>query len=727
MRWSILMLMLQIGICAQEAHAPIIERAPLESVHFEGPLRQHLDALTEQWLLTMPERNPGMLAMLSGPGATPDLLPWSGEFAGKYLTGAVQVYRLNRDVRLRQQLQRFVATLGSLQRPSGYLGPFSEASLTTGRAANCKDGTWDGWGHYHLMLGLLLWHDETGDAAALDCAAKIGDLLCREFLFAGKHVLQAGNAEKNHAIAHGLCLLYRQRKELRYLEQARSIIEEFREPGAGDYIRIATSGKEFHQSPQPRWESLHPLLALPELYWQTGNAGFRTAFEALWWSIAKLDRHNNGGFSTDEQAHGDPYRSGAIETCATVAWMAMSVEMLRLTGNSVIADELELSTLNSVYGYQSRDGKWVTYNTPMDGKRVPSMQDVAFQIRPGTEEVNCCSANGPRGFGLLSEWALMRKGDDGVVVNWYGPSTMTTRLGTLALTLNQVTNYPGDGRVELQISPSRAAQFTIFLRIPQWSSATRIAVNGKEITDPVEAGRYLAITRTWTKGDQISLMLDMSIRHWAGAGDLADKASLYWGPLLLALNAPMRASTTFDPEWKRYGDLQATDQRGSSVVFEFTGTGITWRGYRFDDAGIATVFLNGREIAAIDQYDATRGTPFSWKTSGLTSGKHRLVITVSGSRNQASRGGFINVTALEPTAWRDEVGSLNLAQLTSRRLDDADGSSYTVQVTDADGRSLMLRDFASSGASGLHYWSWIYVVGAKKSDFSPMNLLRTSR
>ena len=46
----------------------------------------------------------------------------------------------------------------------------------------------------------------------------------------------------------------------------------------------------------------------------------RKAFENLWWSICKLDRHNNGGFSSGEQAQGNPYHPGAIETCCTVAW-----------------------------------------------------------------------------------------------------------------------------------------------------------------------------------------------------------------------------------------------------------------------------------------------------------------------------------------------------------------------------------------------------------------------
>ena len=126
-----------------------------------------------------------------------------------------------------------------------------------------------------------------------------------------------------------------------------------------------------------------------------------------------------------EQATGNPYDRGAIETCCTVAWMAMSVEMLRLTGNSLVADELELSTLNSGLGMMSPSGRWVTYNTPMDGERQASAHTIVFQARAGTPELNCCSVNGPRALGLLCEWAVMRRAD-GLVLNYYGPGTMRT-------------------------------------------------------------------------------------------------------------------------------------------------------------------------------------------------------------------------------------------------------------------------------------------------------------
>ena len=105
--------------------------------------------------------------------------PWAGEFAGKYLTGAVQVYRVSHDEALRKYLADFVRELCTLQDDDGYLGPWPRDSRLTGTAPNVGKGvagsTWDAWGHYHIMVGLLAWYDETHDEKSLRAATRTPD------------------------------------------------------------------------------------------------------------------------------------------------------------------------------------------------------------------------------------------------------------------------------------------------------------------------------------------------------------------------------------------------------------------------------------------------------------------------------------------------------------------------------------------------------------------------
>ncbi len=461
-----------------------LERAGVLSSVLAGPLGEQVRAVTDQWLLSVPERNPALLAMFADRDREPlrDLLPWSGEFAGKYLTACTQVIRLTRNALLEEKLRGFVQRFVALQDEDGYLGPLARPYRLAAAAPNVAGPTWDAWGHYHAMLGLLLWHEQSGDKQALRCAEKIGGLLCDRFLGNGRHVADMGSPDQNQAVIHGLALLYGRTGTKRYLELAEQIVAEFSIAGAGDYLRTALAGTEFHATPKPRWESLHAIMGLAELHRLTGREDYRHAFEHIWWSIVKLDRHNNGGFSSGEQAVGNPYNGAPIETCCTISWLATSLEMLRMTGNPIVADEMELSTLNSVFGLHSADGSWSTYNTPMDGRRIPSTEDISFQIRPGAEQLNCCSVNAARGFGMISEWALMGEAGSAdrpaaLVLNWYGPSTFSARVADTRVTLTQETLYPRDGHIEMAVQPEKPVRFPLKLRIPYWSAISRRARN----------------------------------------------------------------------------------------------------------------------------------------------------------------------------------------------------------------------------------------------------------
>lgn len=121
---------------------------------------------------------------------------------------------------------------------------------------------------------------------------------------------------------------------------------------AGDYLRAGLDGREYFQSPRPRWASLHDLQGLFDLWRITGDGKYRDAFIHHWRSIRRWDRRNTGAFSSGEQATGNPYAPTAIETCCTVAWIALTVDYLKLTGDPRAVGDLELATLNGGLGAQ---------------------------------------------------------------------------------------------------------------------------------------------------------------------------------------------------------------------------------------------------------------------------------------------------------------------------------------------------------------------------------------
>jgi DUF1680 family protein len=506
---------------------------------------ERVRANVEQWLIVAPQKNPGLLDMFAqrDSGKAPDLMPWAGEFVGKYLISGVQALRMSDDPKLHAALADVVRRLCDLQAEDGYLGPWPKAERLRGQ--------WDLWGHYHIILGLRMWSEHTGDQRAAATAEKMADLVCSTFLDTKERVFDAGSHEMNMGIIHALGLLYRETGKDRYLRMAREVLKDFER--AGDYYRTGLAGREYFRTPRPRWESLHSVQGLVEMYRVTGDTTYRDAFLHHWASIRRFDLRSTGGFSSGEQATGDPFRDDAIETCCVIAWQAVMLDALRLTGDSTIADDLELATFNAALGAQHPSGAWCTYNTPLNGNRQPSHIQIAFQVRPGTPHLNCCSVNGPRGYGMISEWGVMRS-DAGLVLNYLGRMRAEVQLadGT-PVVLRVDTDYPLSGAVRIVVEPAQPREFALAVRIPAWSSDTVVTVAGEPVSGVVP-GRYLRLARKWAAGDEIRLQLNMNLRYEAGDLEQAGRAAVYRGPILLA------ADSRFAPETAAAVDLAKLDE-----------------------------------------------------------------------------------------------------------------------------------------------------------------------
>ena len=68
-----------------------------------------------------------------------------------------------------------------------------------------------------------------------------------------------------------------------------------------------------------------------------------------------------------------------------------------------------------------------------------------------------------------------------------------------------------------------------------------------------------------------------------------------------------------------------------------------WLGYRFDDAGLAQVLIDGSAVATVDQYGPGRNLPFEWSSDDLFPGWHTIQIRVLGQRNPSALNNYINV------------------------------------------------------------------------------------
>ena len=262
----------------------------------------------------------------------------------KFLRECPTFTGVNNDERLMSAAMCFADSLCAAQNPDGYIGLYDGIGVMGAHGFN-----WDLWNHYHAIYGLYQWYSVTGDEKYLNAAVSAADFVYNRFSAVGKPYSSAGSETMNLAISHAFAILYKQTHDKKYLDAAQSIVvSEW--PESGDWLNNILSGKDYYEGRHPRWEALHSVMTLSTLYEITGEKRYYTALCETFWSIVKTDRHNTGGFSTGEQASGNPFADGTIETCCTVAYMALGTQVLRLSGDSTAADEMELSYLNAMLG-----------------------------------------------------------------------------------------------------------------------------------------------------------------------------------------------------------------------------------------------------------------------------------------------------------------------------------------------------------------------------------------
>ena len=87
---------------------------------------------------------------------------------------------------------------------------------------------------------------------------------------------------------------------------------------------------------------------------------------------------------------------------------------------------------------------------------------------------------------------------------------------------------------------------------------------------------------------------------------------------------------------------------GSRVVASFTGTGISWIGYRDEWSGVANVYVDGVEKTQIDTYlSPSRAQVTLYTITNLPPGAHTLTIEATGARSDSSKGSWVWLDAFD--------------------------------------------------------------------------------
>ncbi len=463
----------------------------------------------------------------------------------KWIEGVAMFLQSGDRPELRAIAESTINEIVAVQEPSGYL-----ATQFTGEKIKDRltPETLD-WGHEDYCLGHMLqsaiaYYRATGNRKYLDAAQRFADFVAREF----------GPDKKPYLAGHpvvemGLIELYRTTGNRKYLDLAGYILNGDPRINRPPHRIIYTfSGIPFTDRTHMQGHAVRAMYAVSgatDYYLETGDQKYWQTLNNLWQDTVSTKMYVMGGLGSrwEGEAFGDAYElpnsRSYSETCAAIGGMMWNWRMLAASGEARFTDVFERMLYNAVNVGMSLDGELYCYANPLEspGRTDPNWHSKEGTTRNPWYDVLCCPPNIQRTLGALPGY-MYSTSKDGLYVHLYDNSLLDWHLedGT-GLKVEQKTNYPWDGNVELTVNPAKKTEFTLHVRIPGWASSAKVQADGKTIKD-VRPGSYLAIRRKWAAGDRVQLALDMTPQLVAAHPKVyedAGKVAVQRGPLVYCL------------------------------------------------------------------------------------------------------------------------------------------------------------------------------------------------
>ena len=481
---------------------------------------------------------------------------WRSEYFGKLMRGGCFVWSYTRDEELYKVLTDAIESMLTTQDD---LGRFTSYSL------EAEFDGWDLWGRKYVMLGFQYYLEICRDEALAQ------RLIAAMVRHADYIIGKIGNTEgkknitlctrhwdgvNSSSILEPFVRLYSLTGEARYLDFAKYIVENGGVE-TGDLITLAYEGVLYpYQYPVTKaYEMMSFFEGVLEYYRITGIEKYRVAVENFINRIIESDITVIGCSGTTHELFDnsavhqtDPEMTQVMqETCVTVTWMKLCLQVLCLTGRADLAEHIEVSAYNALFGSVNTDDATIirgmnhdavtvwggfpfdSYSPLLANKRGRGIG--GFKVMQDGTAYGCCAAIGACGMGIVPKATCLQR-RDGVALTMYHDSVIDTQIPDgSAVRLTVQGGYPVNGKITIGVSPAVPAEFTLALRIPSWSGDASLTVNGTAVQ--VQAGTFAEIKRIWSAGDQVELNLPMHTRMLTQNGYCA----FVRGPLTLARDA----------------------------------------------------------------------------------------------------------------------------------------------------------------------------------------------
>jgi len=324
----------------------------------------------------------------------------------------------------------------------------------------------------------------------------------------------------------------------------------------------------------PNWHNVNIAQCFREpatYFMQAKDTSYLNATYNDFYLIRNIYGQVPGGmFGADEDARKgftDPRQ--AVETCGMVEQMSSDEILTGITGDPLWADNCENVAFNTYPAAVMPDFKGLRYLTApnmvvSDSKNhSPGIENAGPFLMMNPFSSRCCQHNHSQGWPYYEEHLWMATPDNGLAAILYNSSEVTAKVGDRSghtVRLRQITNYPFDERIKIEVNAASPVKFPLYLRIPGWCDNATVSINGKEVNIHATADSYMRLENIWKQGDVIELMLPMgvSIKQWT---QNKNSVSVNYGPLTFSLKIDesyklmdSKQSAIGDSKWQANAD-----------------------------------------------------------------------------------------------------------------------------------------------------------------------------
>ena len=496
------------------------------------------------------------------PVPSPMPLVFGDSDPAKWLEAASYSLATHPDPALEAQVEQLADKIIHAQQPDGYLDTHFIVTQPEMRWRNLRD-----WHEMycagHLIEAAVAHNQATGKRNLLDALSHYADLMDATFgLEPGKKHGYCGHPE----IELALVKLYHATNNPLYLNLASYFIDqrgtqphyydiEARERGE-DPANFWAKTYEYCQAQVPVRQqvkvvghavrAMYLLSGMADLAHENNDPSLLETCDRLWDNLITRrmyltgaigpSRHNEG-FTLDYDL---PDETAYGETCATIGLILWNHRLLQFSGESKYADVIERGLYNGFLSGVSLDGARFFYENPL--------ASAGRHHRQSWFECPCCPPNLARVLASLGGY-FYSTGEKDAWVHLYAQGTARLKINGSEVTLRQVTNYPWEGTVKIEIGVPNPQTFTLHLRIPGWCEQWSLRINGDLIDLKPHANGYLAITREWHSGETVEFEMEMPIqamRAHPAVRFLERRIALQRGPIVYCLEGADHGGIVLD-------------------------------------------------------------------------------------------------------------------------------------------------------------------------------------